>query len=275
MICVFIYILYKIVLCRNIQAPYFFKIETRTYTTICGVLEFSANEGTCIMTSNMLNMLSAGGIGAKIKCIDPPHQGTFVKFQPMKKEFIELSNPKAVLERSLIKYCCLTKGEIIQINYIDIIYELKVIEVKSGSLSVDTVNIIDSNLDLEFEAPADYVEPTLSHTECSTENSLSSSSISIPLEESISPTSSRVSSTDSPTKKFQRNFVPFTGEGYRLDGRIPPSPQTAIADDPLSKYGTVIGSSSSATHSAEKTKPRSKFAKKSDILFSGTGHTLK
>lgn len=273
MIYVFIYILYKIVSCPNIQAPYFFQIQTPTYTTICGVLEFSAREGTCLMTSNMLNMLSAGGIEAMIKYVPPPPQGTFVKFQPMKKEFIELSNPKAVLERSLIKYCCLTKGEIIQINYIDIIYELKVVEVKSGSSAKDTVNIIDSNLDLEFEAPVDYVEPAFSHTESSKESV--SSSISIPLEDSISPTSSRASSTTSPTKKFQRDFVPFTGEGYRLDGRIPPSPQTAMADDPLSKYGTVIGSSSSTTHSSEKTKPKSKFAKKSDILFSGTGHSLK
>lgn len=257
-------------LCPNIPAPYFFQIQTPTYTTTCGVLEFSSREGTCVITTNMMNMLNAGGIEARIKYVVPPPQGTFVKFQPLKQEFIELSNPKAVLERSLIKYCCLTKNEIIQISYMDRIYDLKVIEVKTGNVSTNTVNIIDSNLDLEFEAPADYVEPTVAKNNTSTDNS-SNSTVSIPVEEDKDIKTPVVS----PTKKFQRSFVPFTGEGYRLDGRIPPSPQIFKSDDPLSRYGTVIGSASSATHSSEKSKPRSKFAKKNDMLFSGSGHTLK
>merc|ERR1711922_134996 len=53
---------------------------------------------------------------------------TFSKFQPLTTDFLNLTNPKAVLEMRLRHFACLSKGDIIAINYNKKIYELKVLE---------------------------------------------------------------------------------------------------------------------------------------------------
>ena len=55
---------------------------------------------------------------------------TYSKFQPLSKDFIDLSNPKAVLEMRLRHFACLSKGDIIAINYNNKVYELNVLELK-------------------------------------------------------------------------------------------------------------------------------------------------
>ena len=55
---------------------------------------------------------------------------TFSKFQPLSKDFLDLSNPKAVLEMRLRHFACLSKGDIVAINYNKKIYELNVLETK-------------------------------------------------------------------------------------------------------------------------------------------------
>ena len=59
---------------------------------------------------------------------------TFSKFQPLSKDFLDLSNPKAVLEMRLRHFACLSKGDIVAINYNKKIYELNVLETKVSYL---------------------------------------------------------------------------------------------------------------------------------------------
>ena len=51
---------------------------------------------------------------------------TFAKFQPHSPEFLEMTNPKAVLEARLRNFACLSKGDVIAIMYNNKIYELSV-----------------------------------------------------------------------------------------------------------------------------------------------------
>ena len=44
-------------------------------------------------------------------------KGSFVVLQPHETAFINLSNPKAILEQELTNYACLMKGDTININY--------------------------------------------------------------------------------------------------------------------------------------------------------------
>lgn len=46
-------------------------------------------------------------------------QGTFVKFQPQSVDFLEISNPRAVLETTMRHFSCLTEGDVICIPYND------------------------------------------------------------------------------------------------------------------------------------------------------------
>ncbi|CAN0485718.1 unnamed protein product, partial [Discosporangium mesarthrocarpum] len=44
-------------------------------------------------------------------------QATYVKFQPQSVDFLEISNPRAVLETTLRHFSCLTEGDHICIPY--------------------------------------------------------------------------------------------------------------------------------------------------------------
>merc|ERR1719387_2566823 len=91
-------------------------------------------------------------------------KGSFVKLQPQTTDFINISNPKAVLERSLGSFSALTKGETFRIFYNRKKYDIGVVEVRpeGGRFppgSPEAVCIIEADVQVDFEAPADYVEP--------------------------------------------------------------------------------------------------------------------
>lgn len=130
----------------------------------CGVLEFVADEGQMFVPFWMMeNMQLEEGdlLTVRNACLD---KGTYVKFRPQSKSFIELANPKAVLERTLAKYSCLTKSETIRIFYNDRTYDIDVVELKSARGEVNGVSIIEADVNVDFDAPADYVEPNYNET---------------------------------------------------------------------------------------------------------------
>ena len=62
---------------------------------------------------------------------------TFAKFQPHSTEFLEMTNPKAVLAARLRNFACLSKGDVIAIMYNNKIFEMSVLETKpSNAVSV-------------------------------------------------------------------------------------------------------------------------------------------
>ena len=116
----------------NIVYPMLFKLSNRQTerTTHCGVLEFIADEGKIYIPYWMMQnlMVDTGGM-IQVESATLP-VATFSKFQPLSKDFLDLSNPKAVLEMRLRHFACLSKGDIIAINYNNKIYELNVLETK-------------------------------------------------------------------------------------------------------------------------------------------------
>lgn len=69
---------------------------------------------------------------------------TFSKFQPLSSDFLDITNPKAVLENSLRNFACLSKGDTIAIKYNGHVYELCVLETKPN----DAVNIIECDMNV-------------------------------------------------------------------------------------------------------------------------------
>lgn len=139
----------------NITFPMLFQLESRNgRKTHCGVQEFIAEEGHAnVPYWLMQNLLVSEGGMITIRNANLP-KGTFVKFQPQTSDFIKISNPKAVLEATLRSFTCLTKGDSIAINYNDKTYYIDVLEVAPG----DAISIIETDVNVEFAAPADYVE---------------------------------------------------------------------------------------------------------------------
>lgn len=125
-------------------------------TTHCGVLEFVADEGKCYMPYWMMrNLLLEEGAMLRIESVSLP-VATFSKFQPQSVDFLDITNPKAVLENELRSFACLTTGDVIAISYNDRVYELCVLETKPGP----AVSIIECDMNVDFAPPVGYVEPT-------------------------------------------------------------------------------------------------------------------
>lgn len=99
-------------------------------TTHCGVSEFTAEEGRAYLPHWMMEgMLLEEGNFVEAHNVMLP-KGSFVKFRPHTTDFIRLSNPKAVLERHLPKFSCLTRGDTIVVRYQGRNYHIDVVEVK-------------------------------------------------------------------------------------------------------------------------------------------------
>jgi len=199
----------------NIVYPMLFKLSNKKNqrTTHCGVLEFVADEGKIYIPYWMMQnlMLEEGGL-VQVESATLP-VATFGKFQPLSKDFLDLTNPKAVLEMRLRHFACLSKGDIVAINYNNKIYELNVLETKPAA----AVSIIECDMNVEFEAPPGYVEPTVSRPQ--------------PMEE------------DEPELDISQmlpedtGFIAFAGSGNRLDGKKKrTNSETEIQSRQLAEY---------------------------------------
>lgn len=91
----------------------------------------------------MRNLLLEEGDPLSIENVSLP-VATFSRFQPQTEDFLDITNPKAVLENCLRSFACLTTGDIIAINYNSKIYELCVLETKPGQ----AVSIIECDMNV-------------------------------------------------------------------------------------------------------------------------------
>ena len=75
------------------------------------MLEFTAPEGNCYVPFWMMQnlMLEEGGL-LSVKSASLP-KATFVKFKPQSSDFLDISNPRAVLEKQLRTFSCVTVGD--------------------------------------------------------------------------------------------------------------------------------------------------------------------
>lgn len=153
----------------------------------------------------MHNLLLEEGDIIQLESLSLP-VATFSKFQPQNPDFLDITNPKAVLENALRNFACLTSGDLIAIKYNSKIYELSVMETKPGP----AVSIIECDMNVEFEAPVGYQEPKR-------------------------PTPAHQYDDVEPmVEHYDDSFVPFAGSGNRLDGKArrsdkPEAPVTRVS----------------------------------------------
>jgi len=200
----------------NIQYPMLFKLHNKKTqrTTHCGVLEFVADEGKIYIPYWMMKnlILEEGGM-INVESANLP-VATYSKFQPQSKDFLDLTNPKAVLEMRLRHFACLSKGDIVAINYNNRIYELHVMETKPA----DAVSIIECDMNVDFEAPPGYEEPKVAPREQPMEEDEPELDISQMLPE-------------------ETGFIAFAGSGNRLDGKKKrTNSETEIQSRQLAEY---------------------------------------
>jgi len=141
----------------QISWPVFFNVRNPSggKQTHCGVQEFTAEEGTAYFPYWMMRHLNLSeGSLVVVRQVDLL-PGTFAKIQPHSKDFLDISNPRAVLEKHLRDYSCMTKGDVFQFSYNDKKFAFNVLEVRPGN----AVSIVETDINVDFAPPLDYVEP--------------------------------------------------------------------------------------------------------------------
>jgi len=173
--------------------------------TYCGVLEFTAEEGSAIVPRWMMKNLGISpeeDVEIEIRRVNLP-DATFVRLQPHNVDFLYLDNHKAMLEWVLKSYSVLSVGDTIPLNFNNKVYQLNVLETKPGS----AVSIIDSDVSVDFAPPlVGQYQPFTAEQTTPTESPSGSASTSL-------PKGTPPSQGNTPKDK---GFVPMTGAGNKM-----------------------------------------------------------
>jgi len=194
----------------NISYPMLFEVcnpntERRTHV---GVQEFMAEEGTCYLPYWLMCHLQLAEEDLVQVTNTTLPKGTFVKLQPCSKDFLDIHNPRAVLENTLRNFATLTVGDCIVIDYNSQRYEIDIIEAKPAN----AISIIEADVNVDFAPPKDYVEPARPDQ---------------PLAGGLSPSSTymtKLTAEEDAQPAAAEGFQPFGGGGQRVDGRAVKQP---------------------------------------------------
>ncbi|CAB54216.1 Ubiquitin fusion degradation protein 1 homolog [Caenorhabditis elegans] len=213
----------------NIPMPMLFKLTNMAVqrVTHCGVLEFSAPEGQAILPLWMMQQLGLDdGDTIRIESATLP-KATFAKLKPMSLEFLNITNPKAVLEVELRKYACLTKNDRIPTSYAGQTLEFLVVDLKPAN----SVCIIECDVNLDFDPPEGYVEQPRQVTPAVTAK---------PPAPDASAFIGAGQKAGGSGGTGQNATSVFGGAGRRLDGKKKPSSSVSLSD------GTGVSTSNAA-----------------------------
>ncbi|KRX41171.1 Ubiquitin fusion degradation protein 1 -like protein [Trichinella sp. T8] len=189
----------------HISYPMLFKITNSNKdvkrSTHCGVLEFHQEEGKCYIPHWMMrNLLLCEGDMIQIESVDLP-VGTYVKLKPQDSRFVGLANPSVLLELKLRNYACLTKGDMIAIEYNDKVMEFLVQELRP----TDAVSIIECDIN---------VRRWISMFQKINQNRL--------------PLQQHFVYRQAPSLPHVENSTAFPGKAFRLDGKERPHKQLRL-----------------------------------------------
>ena len=216
----------------HVEYPMLFRLEAPESgrATHCGVLEFVADEGVAYLPAWMMqNLALAEGDTVRLASASLP-KATFVKLRPHTSDFLDISDPRAVLERALRGFSCLTAGDAICLPYNAKRFYIDVVEATPGG----AVSVIETDCEVDFAPPLDYKEPAKvfkngdgggaggsggsgggdGAVAMATDGggAVAAAGAAAPVAEAAAPA--------------EPAFVPFVGAGRRLDGK-PAAPATA------------------------------------------------
>ncbi|KAK4234306.1 hypothetical protein C8A03DRAFT_37924 [Achaetomium macrosporum] len=126
--------------------------------THAGVLEFVAEEGRAYIPQWMMQTLQLD-VGDMIQVKTTSLElAKLVKLQPQSVNFLEITDPRAVLEKAFRNFAALTKGDVFNFEYNDEVYDVAVLDVKPETEKMG-VSMIETDVSVEFAPPVGYVEP--------------------------------------------------------------------------------------------------------------------
>lgn len=199
----------------DIESPWMFQLRNPSNpaaSTHAGVLEFIAEEGCVHLPYWMMKTLRLNeGDALRISGVKLP-KGKFIKIQPQQVHFLEVSDPKAVLEQALRNFTCLTAGDIIEISYNSMVLDFLIMDVQPAGTGI---SVVDTDIEVDFAAPKGYVEPPRP-APAPVETMATKLKIDV---SSSTPGSSRPGSALGAAPAPDSDFEAFKGSGQTLNGR--------------------------------------------------------
>ncbi len=152
--------------------------QSKQKYTHAGVLEFIAPEGRVYLPPWMMNtLLLKEGDLVLLKNVSLP-LGNLVKIQPQSVDFLDITDPRAVLENAFRNFTTLTIGDVLAFKlssflsthlqcriltvfcrYGGKVFKIEILEVKPEEDSKG-ISIIETDLSVDFAPPVGYVEPS-------------------------------------------------------------------------------------------------------------------
>jgi len=141
-------------------------------------------------------------------------KGKLIKIQPQQLHFLEISDPKALLEQALRNFTCLTAGDIIELSYNGMVLDFLIMDIQPIGPGIC---VVDADIEVDFAAPKGYVEPA---RPAPTPAETMASKLKIDLSSST-PGSSRPASAlgAAAAAGAGSDFESFKGAGQTLNGR--------------------------------------------------------
>merc|ERR1719181_565454 len=141
-----------------------------------------------------------------------------MKLKAQHVDFLEISNPRAVLEVTLRKFTCVTVGDHIRIQYGGKDYYLEIVEVQPGGAA----SIIETDCNVDFEEPVGFKGSKYDYSEGVVAGKPEGSE-----ETSSSSAGSHVAGPKRELQKARKEtqeddssvFKAFTGSSNRIDGK--------------------------------------------------------
>lgn len=179
--------------------------------THCGVLEFSSEEGFCYMPFWMMQNLGLEeGHLISIKNVSLK-KATFVKLRAQSVDFLEVHNPRALLEVALRQFTCLTVGDVIRIPHAGRFFDLEIREVQPDGAA----SIIETDCNVDFEEPLGYKESKYAEYERKAKEAEEAKRI-----EAANRTLQRAKvGGEEEQQSSESTFKAFSGTAKRIDGK--------------------------------------------------------
>mgnify|MGYP001233049614 CR=1 FL=1 len=191
---------------ENLTTPFTFEIISDKDKYICSAYEFVIGLDAIYVPHCILERIQVNDSNiVAIRYIDKPFvKGTKVVIQPHTSNFLELENHKTYLEQYLNNYTLLKKNTMIVLPDPVYVYNIyfNIIETEPA----DIISTVDTDLEVEFKAPLDYVEKPKPITFTpAPDNKPDNKPDNIPM------------FPNKPNNKnTKKKFIPFSGKGHRL-----------------------------------------------------------
>ncbi|KAL0233551.1 hypothetical protein PCE1_002066 [Barthelona sp. PCE] len=144
---------------EGMDSALLFKVShnsTHRYTH-CGVDQFSSpRQDTVYAPYSVLESLNSGeGDIVTLEKVTLV-KGSKIRLQAQSTDFLQIENPKMVLEQALIhNYFCLTLGDTMYFQHLGKKYAMNVLDLQPD----EAVCLLDTDLTVDFAAPLGYVDP--------------------------------------------------------------------------------------------------------------------